>query len=537
MVNSILIARSSKDQHDVSCDSQIFEMEKEAKARGEIVLKKYSFPQINHTEFSQDPAFSEILAEVKSKTRRWTKIWFYDTSRISRRRLIAQQIKAFLKNRGIDIEFLKLPKTGDEPLDNAMEGMLETFDQLHSDFSKAGAIRGQKQNIRSGFRAGGSAPFGYRLKQHPVGLNKEGKQIFKTSLEPDPETFPIAREYLNRRANGESRRSIFTDLTNRGIKSPRGGKIWHSSSGKSIEDNLLVYQGHLVYNRHNERNHKKGYIGGKKWRNQNEWEIKENSHERCISDQTANKIQIELDKNKSKKTNPGPKKYLLTDILYCASCEGRMVGNSGFYACQNKIRNNASCANSNIKSEFLDKNILKYLKDNLIQKRFYEKYIHAIQSQFETYKRDAMTERKQHSNRLVEIDSQIKNLMQLFSRGKIKAEIIENQIEALQKEQEDLEIISADLSHVNAILNAKLSDFSNESITEQLKRFEEMLNEDNVTEMRAMVRDFIHKILIFPKETVYGKKWKRRVQIKSFVRALTMILMASPRGFEPLLPT
>ena len=42
MVNSILIARSSKDQHDVSCDSQIFEMEKEAKARGEIVVKKYS---------------------------------------------------------------------------------------------------------------------------------------------------------------------------------------------------------------------------------------------------------------------------------------------------------------------------------------------------------------------------------------------------------------------------------------------------------------------------------------------------------------
>jgi hypothetical protein len=115
MVNSILIARSSKDQHDVSCNSQIFEMEKEAKARGEIVLKKYSFPQINHTEFSQDPAFSDILAEVKSKNRRWTKIWFYDTSRISSRRFIAQQIKAFFKKRGIDIQFFKLLQNDDIP--------------------------------------------------------------------------------------------------------------------------------------------------------------------------------------------------------------------------------------------------------------------------------------------------------------------------------------------------------------------------------------------------------------------------------------
>jgi hypothetical protein len=127
--------------------------------------------------------------------------------------------------------------------------------------------------------------------------------------------------------------------------------------------------------------------------------------------------------------------------------------------------------------------------------------------------------------------------MQLFSRGRISAEIIEAQIEPLQKEKEELEIIASDLSHVNAILNAKLSEFSNESIKEQLDRFEEMLNDDNMVEMRATVRDFIHKISIFPKEEPASKKWKRRVQINSYVRALTMILMASPRGFEPLLPT
>ncbi len=89
---------------------------------------------------------------------------------------------------------------------------------------------------------------------------------------------------------------------------PRKGRYWRDSSGKAIEENLLVYQGHLVYNRHNERENKKNYKGNWKWRGRSEWEIKENAHERCISDETASKIDHRLQINKSKHTNPGPQK-------------------------------------------------------------------------------------------------------------------------------------------------------------------------------------------------------------------------------------
>lgn len=537
MINSILIARSSKDLHDVSCESQIFEMRKEAHRLGEHVYKTYKFSQISHSEFREHPQFNEILSEIKSKTRKWSKIWFYDTARVSRMRLYAGQFKAFLKRYGVEVQFLNMPKTGIDSIDRAMEGILETFDQMHSDISRAGAIRGQKENIREGYRAGGSAPYGYRLKNNPKGYDKAGKEKFKTTLEPDPITFPIAKEYLERRGNGESRRSILMDFTKRGIKPPRGGNLWHSSSGKSIEENLLVYQGNLVYNRHNERIFKKGYVGGTKWRDRSQWEIKQNAHERCISDEIANKIGLQLDKNKSRKTNPGPKKYLLTDILFCSSCNNRMVGNSGFYACQTKNKNKNLCNNNNIKTEFLDKNILKYLKDNLIQKKFYDKYVEAIKNQLEKYKKEASAENKQQSKRLAEIDSQIAKLMTLFSKGRIKDEIIESQIEPLQKEKEELEIRSAEFSMGNAIIDAKVSEYSSESIKEQLERFEEMLNENNVIEMRAMVRDFIKKIVLYPKENPVEKKWKRRIHIESYVRALTMIIVASPTGFEPVLPT
>jgi site-specific DNA recombinase len=536
MINSLIIARSSMDRHEVSCSSQIHEMREELLKRGERIVKVLEFSKTTHTEFLEDPVFQDLLTEVKSKNRSWSKIWFYDTARVSRNRLKAQALKAFLKNHEVTVEFLKLPKTGIEAMDNVLEGILESFDQMLSDFSRAGAIRGQKQNIRDGYRAGGRPPYGYQLKKHSVAINRDKEEIYKTTLVPNPDTFVFAREFLQRRGRGESRRSICRDFMERGIKSPSGQKKWYSSSGKSIEENVLVYQGHSVYNRHNERIGKKGYKGGKKWRDRHEWVISENTHERCIDDETARKIIMQLEKNKDGRTNPGPKKYLLTDILFCGDCGSRMVGNSGFYACLEKIRTSKSCANSNIKADFLDKQVLAYLKENLITKDFYEKFIKTIQEQYENYKAESLSDQVKHKKRIEELNSQINKLMSLFSRGKINTELIENQIAPLQEELGELKAKVIDISQINEVLNVKIDEYTSESIQQQLEKFEEMLNEDNMIEMRNLVRDFIYKITLYPKNDPKSKKWSRCVQIESYIRALTMIKVASPTGFEPVLP-
>ena len=417
MINSLIIARSSMDRHEVSCSSQIHEMREELLKRGERIVKVLEFSKTTHTEFLEDPVFQDLLTEVKSKNRSWSKIWFYDTARVSRNRLKAQALKAFLKNHEVTVEFLKLPKTGIEAMDNVLEGILESFDQMLSDFSRAGAIRGQKQNIRDGYRAGGRPPFGYQLKKHSVAINRDKEEIYKTTLVPNPDTFVFAREFLQRRGRGESRRSICRDFMERGIKSPSGQKKWYSSSGKSIEENVLVY-----------------------------------------------------------------------------------------------------------------------LKENLITKDFYEKFIKTIQEQYENYKAESLSDQVKHKKRIEELNSQIANLMTLFSRGKIKAELIENQIAPLQEELEELEAKVIDISQINEVLNVKIDEYTSESIQQQLEKFEEMLNEDNMVEMRNLVRDFIYKITLYPKNDPKSKKWSRCVQIESYIRALTMIKVASPTGFEPVLP-
>ena len=81
-----------------------------------------------------------------------------------------------------------------------------------------------------------------------------------------------------------------------------------------------------------------------------------------------------------------------------------------------------------------------------------------------------------------------------------------------------------------------LDEFTDKAIQRQLDRFEEILSEDNMDEMRKIVLDFIYKITLYPKDNPKSKKWKRHIHLDSHVSALTMIKMASPRGFEPLLP-
>jgi hypothetical protein len=375
------------------------------------------------------------------------------------------------------------------------------------------------------------------LKKIVTGTNRENSEIYKTSLEPDPQTFPIAKEYLIRRASGESRRSILEDFESRWILNPSGKKKWSDSTGKSIEENVMVYQGHTVYNRHNSRIGKKGYIGGRKWKDKKEWSITKNTHERCIDDDVAKKIEIQLTKNKGRKNNPGPKRYLLTDILNCGDCGSSMVGNSGYYSCQNKMRNRKDCSNSNIKASFLDNEILRFLKEELIKKEFYDEFIATIKIRYEDYKKQSQKNQRKNLKRIEKLKSRISNLMGLYSRGKIKAGLIEEQISPLQQELEGLESKVVDFTELNKFLDQNLDEFSNESIRHHLDNFEHMLTDDNMVEMRNLVRDFIFRITLDPKDNPKAKKkWKRPVHIESYVRALTMIFVASPRGFEPLSP-
>ena len=529
MTKSIIIARSSTDRHDVSCKSQVQEIRDETIKRGETILKVLEFPRKRHSDFLEDPDFKEILTEAKTKERTWTKIWFYDTSRLSRNRLKAQTTKAFFKRHGIEIEFLKSPKTGEEAFDNVVEGILETFDQLLSDFSRAGSIRGQKQNIRSGYRAGGFAPFGYRLKKQTIGFNADKEAITKSTLEPDPDTFPIVKEFLERRAGGESRGSILIDFKSRRIKSPSGKPYWQYSTCNSIENNVWVYCGHLVYNRHNRKIDGK-YVGGKKYRPKDEWEINKNTHPSAISEGQAEAILDQI--KKQKYTCVKARTYLLTSILKCGVCRGPMVGNSGYYTCIHKARHMKNCNNNNISADYIDKQVLSFVKDILLTKTHFSKIYNMVKDAC-----DKEVLKSDISNSQIQIDKiedKISRLMALFERGNISTDILEMRIQKLEEEKSNFEKAMESDRKVQKTIKLAKAEMTEKSVKEYMYNFELLLNDMNRDLMRAFLLTFISEIEIFRKEK--GTKKRRKANIIGTLPAFSLMEMALPRGFEPLSP-
>src|SRR5262249_4144141 len=179
------------------------------------------------------PGLLSLLEAAKQDPVPFRRIYVLDTSRIARDTLQAQSLKFYLrKKRGIELVFLHLPQTGSY-MDEAIEKMMEVWDELHSRMSRAKGVEGQKQNVRRGYRAAGEAPYWYRRPAPAIGQHRNRQPTTKRVNEPDPETAPVAQEYFRRRAGGESRRAILRDFERRGIPSPSGRRQWAPTTGRS----------------------------------------------------------------------------------------------------------------------------------------------------------------------------------------------------------------------------------------------------------------------------------------------------------------
>ena len=276
MPNAAIYLRSSKDRHDVSISRQRRDLEKLAIAKDFTIVREYvDVVESAKTEFR--PAFQDLIRDFKIAERGWDTLLVLDTSRLSRRRYVAQVFKHDAEKHGIKIMYAMMPDV--DPMTNViLESIMEAMDEYHSLMSRQKGLAGMAENVRQGFRAGGKAPRGYDLEYFETGAIRDGKAVRKSKLRPNDDAHLIAR-YLKRRANGESR-----SVAKRAL-----GLDINPTSLIGMEWNALTYAGHTVWNVHAERIGG-AYKGGKKRRPRSEWHIKRDTHEALIPDEQAEAI-------------------------------------------------------------------------------------------------------------------------------------------------------------------------------------------------------------------------------------------------------
>ena len=300
-----LYLRSSKDRSDISPAAQRRMLQELAETKGLRIAAEFS-DAVESGKDENRPGFQKLIQAVRNPNRGWSTLLVLDTARIARRRHLAVIFEEMeCRKRGVEVVYKSLPDA--DPITTMLlKSILQAMDEWHSLTSRDKGLAGMAENVKTGFRAGGRAPTGYRLEKLTTGAIRDGEPVTKSKLELDPVWSGPMKRFLEDRATGLPR--VATGRKH-GLKlSP--------STLVHIEWNALTYAGHTVWNVHAER---KGgaTVGNARRRPRSEWVIQRNTHPALITDAQAETILARLEAATPFRARGRDRgnQYLLTGLL------------------------------------------------------------------------------------------------------------------------------------------------------------------------------------------------------------------------------
>ena len=482
----------------MSIDAQRRQLVELAQARGLPIVAEFA-DAVESGKDDDRPGFQSMLRELRNSRRGWDTILVLDTARVARRRHLAIIFEEHeCKRAGVKVIYKSLPES-DPITEMLLKSILQAMDEWHSLTSKAKGLSGMAENVRQGFRAGGSAPKGYRLESVATGTVREGQPVTKSKLVPGDDAM-LVRAYLQHRARGTARARALAQI----------GQDWPATTLLSIERNALTYAGHTCWNRHAERNEHGGYAGGEKYRPRSEWVIQRDTHEPLITDDEAEAILAAVESRKITRAKPSAGSYLLPGLLVTPDGKRWHVDGEGFYRVGKGRR---------IKSAEVDRAVLDVVARDIAGDAFAGAVLEHYRHQAKPATRD--TARSKLAARLTEIDRQSEKLAGLLGETSAPGALL-RALEKLEAERESivgqLDAAAADEKTRAALRSLSLDDVKRflAGIASQMESEPELLKE--------AIAGIVDSVTLDP------ATFEARVTYK--IANLTGDKVASPRGSE-----
>ena len=261
-----------------------------AESRGmEYVIWEEGAASSHNEGFSGRPQFLELLARVKGGEVRH--IFVSDLNRLSRNKNNSHLIEWELASNKVTLHTSAgIFKLGD-PQNDLMFSMMSAFSRYDNETRMERFRLGRFNKVSEGRWHGGSAPYGYDLKDKRLIVN--GDQIEWVKFIYDLYT------------QGKSPREIRQELTSHGVKTNRGKDIWSIGSVENVLRNTH-YDGWYE-------------VTDSKSTPPQTYRVE---CPRIVSETTFTKARIETERRKSKRVKTSNEKhlYFLKGLLKCADC-------------------------------------------------------------------------------------------------------------------------------------------------------------------------------------------------------------------------
>lgn len=412
------------------------------------------------------PAMELMIDDIKAK--KINTVLVYKLDRLSRSQKDTLYLIEDVFNAN-DVSFISLNENFDTStaFGKAMIGILSVFAQLEREQITMRMQMGRVGRAKAGlYNGGGQRPFGYEYKHDQLIVN--------------PITAPIVQEIFKDYLDGMSL-SALTQKYN------KNGHIGRGKSGWSYHS-----MGYLLRNR--------SYLGEVSWKHK--WYP--GRHDPLISredfDEVQRQLKIRREATAKYTNNPRPfrSKYMLSGLLRCGRCGGRMEiavskrkdGTRTLkYMCHFRKKSNVINERQDMEPcdlPYYSKEVLeKIVIDRILKVAFDPDKIKAILNQ----KKPIDHNINAIDARLKQITGEMSRLMDLYSKGNLPLDQINQKAESLNNEKNELEKHKQQISKESR--PKPNVDFQKMMVKAQTK-----LRESSYDEQKIIVKQLIKKITV-----------------------------------------
>jgi len=405
---AVVYARySSHNQGEQSIEGQLAAAKTYAEARGYTIIHEYIDRAMTGRNDNRDE-FQQMLADCAKKQFQVIIVWKVDRFGRNREEITFNKYRA--KKHGVRVEYVA-ENVPDSPEGIILESVLEGMAEYYSLQLSQNIRRGCRENAKKCKYTGGRVPLGYVLDD-------------EKKFAINPNTAPLVRRIYQMYSEGQTITEIITQLNAEGL---------HTSEGKPFTKNSLRT---VLCN--------EKYIGVYDFR-QGEIRI-EDGVPAIIDKDMFYRVQKLLKANqRAPSTRRNKADYLLTDKLYCGSCGGLMVGESGtgkvgtkynYYLCVNHKRHK-NCTQKAVRQDWIEPYVLDQVT-KLIMDDAVVSYI--VDNVWDYYiAQDQILDKlKSLKAQLAEVEKAINNLMRAIESGLPITEITTNRITELDNQRSAL---------------------------------------------------------------------------------------------------
>jgi site-specific DNA recombinase len=405
--------------------------------------------------------------------------------RISRNLLDLLNLIDDLKSWGVDFVSASQSFDTSTPMGMLILNILGSFAQFEREMTGQRVRENMRERAKTGKWGGGVAPFGYRL-------NDETKFL---EVEPDEAAIvqSIYAEFLRHRS---LRRTIST--MNAAGKFTRDGKPWVYASIRRILTSR-TYVGTLCYAKRTRQGSR--FVA----QDEDDWVVAEDACEAIIDQDDFDAVQAELNDERRRCAWCERSIYLLTGLVRCGRCGGRMGGCTqrdhrdgsvySYYRCRTRSKKGrAICEGTSCRRHELEDTVVKHIIGFDVE---------TLRRELQAYKKQAAAELAPRAQRREELEATYarfqerdRRLLGLYEEALIDIETFRER--RAQVEQERLAVAQEMADLETGAPEVALDDLDPDRIAKQFLELRATFPQLSLRDQQRLLQAMVREITVQP---------------------------------------